>query len=198
MNARDVLDFWFREAVDPEGSIDEWNLVWFGRDEHFDAAVRERFALLPDLALRGDLDAWVNEPQGALALAIALDQFPRNLYRGTPRCFAYDQKAQKVAELAVERGYDQELEPVGAVFLYMPFEHAEDIDRQERSVELFRALAERAPERQEDAFENYVSYAERHHAVIARFGRFPHRNEVLERTMTAEERDYLASGGDAF
>lgn len=192
------MDFWFREAVDPDDSIEEWNKVWFGDDEKFDQAIRSRFASLPDLALSGQLNSWLDHAGGALALVLVLDQFPRNIYRGSAQCFAYDGKAQEVADLAVERAYDQALRPIEAVFLYMPFEHAEDIDKQRSCVSLVRKLVERAPQGQKEDFENYVSYAVRHHDIIERSGRFPHRNEILGRAMTDEERDYLDSGGDAF
>lgn len=198
ISPEEVLRFWFLEAVDPTGSIDDWNQVWFGGGEGFDEVIRSRFAHLPDSARRGELDAWRAEARSALALVLVLDQFPRNIFRGSGRCFAYDGLALDVARASVERGDDRTIEPIEAAFVYMPFEHAEDIEAQRRCVTMFEQLVDRVPADQKAAFEEYLSYAIRHHDVIERFGRFPHRNEQLGRTMTAEERNYLDSGGDTF
>jgi uncharacterized protein (DUF924 family) len=127
-----------------------------------------------------------------------LDQFPRNLYRGSKRSFEFDRAAHAAATLLVGRGFDEILEPLEAIFLYLPLEHSEDIRDQHSCVELFRSLEDRASEEQVEILENCTAYAERHCAVIERFGRFPHRNEILSRESSQEELDYLASGGERF
>lgn len=159
---------------------------WFTADPGFDAACRT-YLPLHEAAARGELRAWEETPEGALALVLLLDQFPRNLFRGTPRAFATDGLALAAAERALARGHDRAIEPTLRIFLYMPLIHAEDLELQERSVALFTALG--LPVHLEAAIE--------HRDLIRRFGRFPHRNAVLGRPETAAERDYLARE-DAF
>ena len=127
-----------------------------------------------------------------------LDQFPRNLYRGSPRSFAYDSAALDVCRAALARGLDSQLHPLEAVFLYLPLEHAEDLAMQEQCVSLFCRLVARAPAQLSEQFESFAGYAERHHAVIEQFGRFPHRNAALGRQSTPAEISYLRSGGESF
>jgi uncharacterized protein (DUF924 family) len=133
-----------------------------------------------------------------LALVLVLDQFPRNLYRGNAQSFAYDSLAKEVAVAALGSRYDSELAPLEATFLYLPLEHCEEMEAQERCVSLFGKLVDRAPVDQRSQLESALSYAIRHREVIRRFGRFPHRNGILGRPSTAEELSYLASGGDTF
>ncbi|MEI7035547.1 DUF924 family protein [Fulvimonas yonginensis] len=185
-SAREVLDFWF---------ADENAVRWFRPDEAFDRTVRERFGGTLEAAARGELDDWAATPRGRLALLIVLDQFSRNIYRGDARAFAQDPKAQAVALAGLERRDDEALAPLERLFAYLPLEHAEDLALQWRSVTLFRALALQAPPADRAQYEGYLDYARRHCEVIARFGRFPHRNAVLDRPSTPDERDYLAQGG---
>jgi len=187
--AQDVLDFWFAEAGTTH---------WFAADAAFDAQIRARFGEAVEAAANGRLDDWMATPAGWLALLILLDQFPRNLYRDDPRAWAADASAQRVALSGMARGDDRQLHAVQRVFAYLPLEHAEDSALQRRSVELFEALlAEAAPERRQQ-FEDYLDYARRHREVIARFGRFPHRNATLGRVSTPEETLYLAQPGAGF
>lgn len=182
-----VLRFWF------DG--DHWNFQarWFGPDQDFDAAIRERFAALQALARDGALHAWAATPGGALALAIVLDQFPRNLHRGDAAAYACDPAALALARDAVLRlGFDRALTPTERVFLYLSFEHAEALADQDVSVALFEGLRDHAPHR---APGGTIDYAWRHRAVIARFGRFPHRNAALGRADTPAEASWLAAGG---
>ncbi|TGD93885.1 DUF924 family protein [Methylobacterium nonmethylotrophicum] len=172
----DLVAFWREAGFDR----------WFTADPAFDAACRA-YASLHEAAARGDLESWEETPEGALALVLLLDQFPRNLFRGTPRAWATDAAALGVAERALAHGHDRAIAPALRVFLYMPLMHAEDLARQERSVALFTALG--LPAHREAAIE--------HRDLIRRFGRFPHRNAVLGRPETAAEREYLA-GEDAF
>ncbi|HZY33126.1 MAG TPA: DUF924 family protein [Rhodanobacter sp.] len=187
--AQDVLDFWFVEAGAAR---------WFAADAAFDAQIRARFGEAVEAAANGRLDDWATTPAGWLALLILLDQFPRNLYRDDPRAWAADASAQRVALSGMARGDDRQLPAVQRVFAYLPLEHAEDSALQRRSVELFEALlAEAAPERRQQ-FEDYLDYARRHREVIARFGRFPHRNATLGRASTPQETLYLAQPGAGF
>jgi uncharacterized protein (DUF924 family) len=173
----DVLSFW--RAAGPE--------KWFTKDDAFDAEVGARFLTTYEAAARGALSAWEATAEGALALVIVLDQFPRNLFRDDARAFASDAAACAVTDRALARGFDQQLPPSDRPFLYLPFEHSETVADQERSLALFRALG--------DA--ELLRWAELHADIIRRFGRFPHPNAVLGRTTTPAEQAYLDSGGFA-
>lgn len=159
--------------------------AWFAKDEAFDDAIRVRFEGAHLAASRGEYADWTETAEGALALILLLDQFPRNLYRGSGHAFATDGLARAVAEKALKAGHDQATPMPLRIFLYLPFEHAEDISMQNRSVALMTAAG--------DA--DYTRYAQLHRDVIARFARFPHRNAVLGRESTAEEAAFLAGGG---
>ena len=193
-----ILQYWFGDSVSAPVTDKERRSLWFGGGPEIDDDIRERFAALPPRASRGELDAWREQPRSALALVLVLDQFPRNIYRGSAECFACDSLALEVSVAAIERGFDHELEPVEAVFLYLPFEHSEDIAMQERCLSLFGDLVTRTPQALRERIRGFESYAVRHHRIIERFGRFPHRNAVLKRVPTDEELVYLESGGDAF
>ena len=187
--AWDVLDFWFAEANTAR---------WFVADAAFDEEIRERLGDAVGAAADGQLDGWAVTPSGWLALLILLDQCPRNLYRGDPRAWAQDVKAQRVALSGIARGDDRRLPPLQRVFAYVPLEHAENMDLQQISVEQFGVLRAEAPREQRERFAEFFDYARRHREVIARFGRFPHRNAVLGRTSTPEEMVYLAQPGTGF
>ena len=193
-----VLGFWFGDDLDSPEIVAARCRLWFQGDPSFDERIRERFDTLPLRALGGGLDSWKQGARSSLALVLVLDQFPRNLYRGTVQCFACDPSAHEVAVAALERGFDTELAPLEATFLYLPLEHSEDMESQERCVSLFRNLLDRAPVELRPQFESFLEFAIRHREVIDRFGRFPHRNAVLGRPPTSEELSYLASGGDTF
>lgn len=166
---------------------------WFESDPAFDEAVRRRFGA--DLERVDELSVLEAEPRGALALVLLTDQFPRNIHRGTPRAFAFDEHARSVTRRAIEAGHEPVLRPIERVFLYMPLEHAEDLELQNESVQRFRALADAVPAQLRETFASFAGYAENHREVIARFGRFPHRNAVLGRESSAAERAYLEGGG---
>lgn len=187
--AQDVLDFWFAEANATR---------WFAVDDAFDAQIRERFGAAAKAAAEGRLDDWARTPPGWLALLILLDQFPRNLYRNDPRAWAADASAQRVALSGLARGDDRQLPAVQRVFAYLPLEHAENPALQQRSVALFEAVAAEAEPAQRALFEDYLDYARRHQQLIARFGRFPHRNTALGRSSTPDELHYLAQPGAGF
>jgi uncharacterized protein (DUF924 family) len=160
---------------------------WFRKDEAFDRAFRERFLAAHEAAARGDLDGWAGSADGALALLVLLDQFPRNCFRGSPRIFATDAKAREVARQALAAGLDQQVADTGLRnFFYLPFMHSEDLADQELAVQLCTRLGTDA-----------ARHAREHRDVVARFGRFPHRNPVLGRATTPEEQAFLDGGGFA-
>ena len=177
--AQSVLDFWFAEST-PE--------QWFKKDDGFDAAVRERFAALYEKAAAGNLDSWRDTPNGCLALVIVLDQFPRNLFRGDKRSFGSDAAARAVLQHALDNGFDDGLSFREKQFLYMPLQHSEDAADQAQSLALFAALGD----------EDVLEFAVAHKHIIDRFGRFPHRNEVLGRDTTPEEAAFLKEPGSSF
>jgi uncharacterized protein (DUF924 family) len=186
-----VLDFWF-------GAIDAPRKEWFVRSDAFDADITQRFGPLTEAALRGDLASWDDTTAtGRLARILVLDQFTRNIFRGTPRAFAGDAQALALARQLIASGQDLALPPLRRWFAYMPLEHAEDLGLQDDCVQRFTALAADAGPHGE-ALAGALDYAERHRAVIRRFGRFPHRNEILGRDSTAEEVAFLAEPGSRF
>ncbi len=187
MTPEDVLAFWFADGPA------RFREAWFRATPEFDAACREGFAAVLDAARAGTLDHWTATPRGALALVIVLDQFSRNIHRGTPGAYAADPRARSIADAALARGDDRHLGPVERIFLYLPFEHAEHLADQDTSVHLFETLRGTF-----DTAEKAIDIAHRHRDVIRRFGRFPHRNAILNRVSTPEELAYLAEPGSGF
>lgn len=195
----DLLEFWFEDCGSRPHRVPELVGRWFGGGDDFDAALRERFAPLLERAEAGDaFDDWRATPRGTVAAVLVHDQLPRNLRRGEARAWALDSRACRIAEAAIEDGVDQRVRAIEALFLYLPFEHAESLAHQHRCVAAFERLCDRAPEDAGESFVGFQGYAQRHLAVIERFGRFPHRNEVLGRTSRPEEERYLAEGGERF
>ncbi len=185
-----VLEFWF--GASDAAEFGRPRKLWFEKSAAFDALVRDRFLETYEAAVGGRLDAWNGRPLGALALVVALDQFPRNMFRGSPRAFAADPLALAIARGIVARGFDAALAPAQRTFVYLPFEHAEDLAAQRESLRLFERLAG-------DALRaDLMTYAMRHYAVIERFGRFPHRNAILGRASTPDEIAFLAQPGSSF
>jgi uncharacterized protein (DUF924 family) len=192
--AQDVLDFWFGPADDP-GHL-QTRAQWFRKDEAFDASILERFGRLIETALVGGIDDWVAPPLQtlpALARVIVLDQFPRNAFRHSARMFAGDPMALQTARAVVASGLDRQLSGVQRQFIYLPFEHAEDLAHQRTSVQLFEQLG-----RDEPALAGLVDWAWRHHDIVERFGRFVHRNALLGRPSSAEELEFLQQPGSSF
>jgi uncharacterized protein (DUF924 family) len=185
---QEVLDFWFGPLETRGKSRREW----FVKSAEFDAEIRARFGELHDKASRRELEMWRLSPEPMLALVVILDQFSRNLYRNHPRAFAQDTHARDCAAEALLREDDLGFLPVERQFLYLPFEHSEDLMDQEKAVELFASL---------EAFEEtrgLAEWAEKHRAIVARFGRFPHRNAPLGRASSSEELDFLSQPGSGF
>lgn len=199
--AEAVLDFWFIPA--PGEAADAVRAVWFGKDEAFDAAIRTRFGALIAQALDGGLHDWdAHGPRATLARILVLDQFCRNVHRGTPLAFAGDALAVAAAQALVDGGFDQSLPPLERAFVYLPFEHAEDLALQEQAVALFARLRQQHGDHASPALrkglDSLLDYARRHHEVIAHYGRFPHRNAILGRASTPAEQDYLRRPGAGF
>ncbi len=188
--ANEILDFWFGKPDDAD--YGKSRKVWFIKNPEFDQEVRSRFLKDYQQAAAGELDDWKTSPQGCLALIILLDQFPRNIFRGQPQAFATDPQALVYAQHAVAQGFDKQLLPIQRQFIYLPFEHSENLEHQRQCIELFSMLKDH-PE-----CSSGVDYAHRHHKVIERFGRFPHRNEILGRETTPEEAEFLKQPGSSF
>jgi uncharacterized protein (DUF924 family) len=185
----EILDFWF--AQDKQGKEAEYaqrRKVWFAKNPSFDQTIRTRFQADYELAAAGKLMDWQETSQGCLALILLLDQFPRNMFRGEAQSFATDSQALAIAQHAIDQGFDQELPPIQRMFIYLPFEHSEHLEHQHQAVQGMRALH----------IEDVTDYALKHQAVIARFGRFPHRNRILGRENTPEEAEFLKQPGSAF
>ncbi len=193
MSARswaEVLAFWFGAPDSPEFGRNR--KCWFEKSADFDALVRDRFLETYENAAGGKLEAWTARPLAALALVVTLDQFPRNMFRGTARAFATDPRALAVARGMIASGFDAALLPVQRTFVYLPFEHAEDLDAQHEALRRFERLAS------ETASAGVTRYAMLHYAIVRRFGRFPHRNAVLGRESTPDELAFLSRPGSSF
>ena len=174
-----ILNFWFGEPN--SSTYAQYKDFWFQSTPELDQQIKKQFEPLYEKAVKGELDSLTQTPEGSLALIILLDQFPRNMYRGTPQAFASDAKALKIAKEAVEKKFDQNLLPRQRTFLYLPLEHSENSEDQEQSVKLFEAIGD----------ELALKYAIEHRDVIAQFGRFPYRNAILGRKSTPEEITFL-------
>lgn len=195
--ARQVLDEWFGETRRDPALVPERNDFWFGPDPGRDERLRERFSAIVEQALAGGLTDWQDEAGSRLALILVLDQLPRNLYRGTARAFAGDARAAALALAGIGTGMELSLTPVEQAFFYMPLQHAEDRAAQRLCVQQYRNLADRNPE-YGSVFGHFLEFAEEHRDIIERFGRFPHRNDILKRESTAEELAYLEQGAPRY
>ncbi|HEV2268537.1 MAG TPA: DUF924 family protein [Steroidobacteraceae bacterium] len=197
----EVRRFWFgRLPLKPDG-VKERLALWFGsaaEEEQTDELVRSRFRGLVERAAAGELAAWADSPRRRLSLILLLDQFPRHVYRGTDRAFATDREALGLTLSGMQSAADAALAPVERIFFYMPLQHAEVSDAQEESVAAYRRLLNEAPAELKAIFASCLEYAELHRSIVARFGRFPHRNRALGRANTAAEVAYLAEGDRHF
>ena len=175
--ARAILEFWFHGDAERK--------EWFRKDDTFDAEIRAKFLGLYEEAERGGLVSWLESPADCLALIILMDQFPRNMFRGSARTFATDPRALAAARHAVDAGYDKRVGEIARTFFYLPFEHSENLADQERALQLFEGQAN-------------LEWARKHWEIIRRFGRFPHRNAVLGRQSTPAEIEFLKEPGSSF
>ena len=191
---QDVIDFWIGDAdVDP-AAAKAHSKLWYRSDASVDRDIKKRFGTAMKRAAAGELEQWEESADGALALVILLDQFSRNCFRGTARAFANDAQALAIAKRAIEAGHDQNLSIVGRAFLYHPFHHSESLTEHNRHIELSEALVASAPPQWQEFASGHASYAHEHREVVARFGRFPHRNKALNRASSAAETEYLKGG----
>jgi uncharacterized protein (DUF924 family)/GNAT superfamily N-acetyltransferase len=193
-----ILQFWFGDAAQSPAKADARTSFWFTPSAETDAECRERFRAQVEAAARGHYDSWTQTPRSALALVVLLDQFPRNIWRGTGRAFAHDAQALAVARQAVASGFMPRLAPIEQPFLTLPFQHSESLDAQRESLRLCEEIDVAAPPDWQPVLQGFVPYARQHFEIIERFGRFPHRNAVLGRASTAAEQAYLARGGETF
>jgi uncharacterized protein (DUF924 family) len=193
----ELIEDWFGETLQSPLAISERQDWWFKADEERDVALASRYGKLVEQCAAGHMYRWLDQPEGRLALIIALDQLPRNLFRGSPRAFAYDAYTAALCLTAVHTGQDLALKPIQRVFLYMPLQHFEDLQGQETGVALYERLARENSEW--PVFKNeFLPFARVHRNIIARFGRFPHRNAVLRRKNTPGEEEYLAGEAPSF
>lgn len=190
-----VLSFWFGDS--PEDAKDRAPR-WWKKDPAFDQEIRAEFEADLLRATRGELDSWLEESESSLAFVVLLDQFSRNIYRDTPEAFAQDERALAATLQGIERGFDANLSPLQRYFFYMPMMHAEDRAMQRRSVETFEKLAREKNTGFDGMLRGAADYARRHRDIVERFGRFPHRNNLLERTTTADESAFLLTPGSSF
>ncbi len=194
----EILSFWFREQQLSAPQIDRRMDIWFSEDPVFDHEIEKEFADDVVAACDGKLDHWATEGQGRLALIILIDQFRRNIHRGTAAAFSKDRLALKLCVEGAMEKKDKGLTPIQRVFFYMPLQHAESRKVQAKSVELYNRLAEAVSPTYRETFLTVAQFAELHKDIVDQFGRFPHRNEVLGRENTAEESEYLAGDSPDF
>jgi uncharacterized protein (DUF924 family) len=188
---------WFGGKAD-DAAADRQSKLWWSKSAALDGELTARFTPLVEAARAGALDGWTDTPQGALALILLTDQLPRNIYRGTAAAFASDPQAHAVAVAGLDSGMDRQLAPIERVFFSLPLEHAESMADQDRAVSLYTRLFQEAPAAQVERYRNFLTFALRHRRVIERFGRFPHRNAILDRESTPEEISFLQEPGSSF
>lgn len=207
MEAKTVLDFWFGEGVSqvkntPPRSAQEiakqQSKLWWSKNETIDQDIQQRFEPTLKALLTGHYPSWFETPQGRLAAIIVLDQFSRNMYRDSAHAFTQDSLALHWALQGIRQGEDKKLTPLQRVFFYLPLEHCEQLSMQNLAIEKFEQLAADAPASFADLAKGFADYAHQHQQVIARFARFPHRNDLLNRQSTREEEEYLAQPGSGF
>ena len=198
MTIEAILEFWF--GSDPDDSVvaKEKSALWWLKNTQIDNEIRQRFESWVAKAAGGELWRWQTTPRGRLALILLTDQFPRNIYRDSAGAFTHDSKAMAWSLDGIKQGLDLKLRPIERVFFYLPLEHAESLEHQERSVKYFGQLVSNVGPEQKRTFQEYLDFAVRHRDVIARFGRFPHRNKILGRESTHEELAFLDQPGSSF
>ena len=202
--AQEVLQFWFGSKPYTTAQVAQRSRLWFGNPNapeltpQTDELIQGQFAPLMAAAARGELESWESSPRRRLALILLLDQFPRNVFRGTRAAFSQDARALRLAVSGMQFGADAALDPLERMFFYMPLMHAESLEVQDESVAAFRRLLDEAQPELRSYFEGCLRYAQQHRELIARFGRFPHRNRILERDSSNAEIEYLTSEREDF
>ncbi|MBC3956670.1 DUF924 family protein [Pseudomonas triticifolii] len=193
-----LLDWWFGSAESPTEVVKARNTLWFGKKKANDAEARERFGDQVEKALAGGLAEWAENPKGWLALILLLDQLPRMIHRDTSNAFAGDPRAQALVKHGLKLERDQHLDPLQRTFIYLVLEHSENLADQNQATACFTRLLPLLPATDRGYFTRSLTFAERHQAIIARFGRFPHRNAILGRTSTDQEVEFLEKPGSSF
>jgi uncharacterized protein (DUF924 family) len=193
-----ILYYWFGAGADDAEVIREKSALWWKKGAKVDEEIRRRFEMMLDSEVKNEFESWSQSPRGQLARILLCDQFPRNMYRDTPRAFAYDERARQLARDALRQELDKKLRLVERVFIYLPFEHSEDAEDQAKSAQLFTGLYEEAPKAAQATYRSYLDFALMHKNIIDRFGRFPHRNAILGRDSTSKEREFLQGSGSSF
>ena len=201
--AQDILEFWFGREPFDAARLQERSSCWFGGDDaaavaRRDALIRERLEPLLERAARGDFASWAASPKRRLALIILFDQVPRNVWRGTAAAFAFDREALSLALGGMQFAADAALDPIERIFFYLPLEHAESLEAQDAAVAAFERLVAEAPVEVREYCDYCLKFARQHRDIIAKFGRFPHRNRVLERDSTPAEIEWLAAHAGSF
>lgn len=196
--AQEILEFWFEGALTHPPEHEKISKRWFGSSPELDQEIASQFGQTLEEIIKGGYQEWLDHPKSALAYIVVLDQFSRNIYRGTGKAFAQDPLALDCAKHMLSKEWDQKLVPIERVFVYLPFEHSESMEMQNLAITMFETLVQDAPDDQRSMYDMYLDYAKKHADVIARFGRFPHRNERLGRTSTAEELAFLKEPGSSF
>ncbi len=193
-----ILEFWFGHGRTATEVAEEKTALWWSKNDRTDREITRRFAATTEAATTGKLDHWGESPRGLLALIICTDQFPRNMHRDSPKAFSRDSLALGFAKQCVDSGAARQLRPIERVFAYLPFEHSEALAEQQRSIALYQTLANNAAADEAELFDGYLQFARRHYDIIERFGRFPHRNQILGRSSTGEEQTFLEQPGSSF
>lgn len=193
-----ICEFWFGTDQDDLDIIRQRSKLWWSKNPDVDMEIKARFSSYLAKATNGELEGWKQTPLGTLALILLTDQFSRNMYRDTAEAFTYDAIAQTLCKQGLKDGTDQSLRPIQRVFFYMPLEHSESLADQEHCIQLFQRLAAESEPHSKDGFERYIDFAVRHRDIINRFGRFPHRNALLNRVSTPAEIDFLKTPGSSF
>ena len=193
-----ILDYWFGVRGSAVEIAQRQSKLWFGKQPEKDRDISEGFTPTFNAAIAGALDHWADSPRGRLALVIVLDQFPHHIHRDTPQAFGQDAKSLALSMAALASGEDKQLAPIERVFLYLPFEHAESLAMHDLSVAQYQQLMDEAPESERALFANFLDYAHKHRDVVQKFGRFPHRNDILGRSSSPEEIAFLKQPGSRF
>jgi len=198
MTIEAIFEFWFGSDPDDRVVAKEKSALWWSKNTQIDNEIRQRFESSVIRATAGELSDWQSNPRGRLALILLTDQFPRNIYRDSAGAFAHDSKALAWCLDGIEQGLDLKLRPIERVFFYLPLEHAESLEHQERAVKYFGQLVANVGPEHKQTFQEYLDFAVRHRDIIARFGRFPHRNKILGRASTPQELAFLNEPGSSF
>lgn len=194
---KDIYDFWFGDVDTLAERYQEQLKVWFHKNEDNDLKIKTQFEQYIEPIAQGEIN-WLDTPEGTLASIICLDQFPRNCYRGSPKSFQYDPKALAICQAGIQAGIDKSLSSYERLFFYLPLEHAENLALQNQMVQLARDLYAQVDDVSKPHFKGFLDYAIAHQVIIERFGRFPHRNDILQRESSAEEIEFLKQPNSSF